>query len=181
MRLFAITALVTFAILISGCSSSPKPPTSGDQAIPVSAPNSDDEVGWVNADGKVSRLTDYRGKVLLLDFYATWCKPCRKSIPRLLALQQKYESKGLTIVGLNVGGPDDRVGVPAFSKELQIKYELGFPTKTLTDLLLTGDLEIPQTFVFKRDGQQIARYIGNEDSTNDDIDKLVDELMKSQE
>jgi hypothetical protein len=89
--------------------------------------------------------------------------------------------KGLHIVGLNVGGPDDRVKVAAFARELQIKYPLGFPTKALTDLLLKGDLEIPQTFVFKPDGQQIARYIGIEDSTNDDMDRLIAQLMKDLE
>ena len=178
MRQLALTALAAIAIFFFGCSSQKQTP---DRAISVSAPNSDEEIGWVDADGKFTRLTEYRGHVLVLDFYATWCEPCRRSIPRLMAVQQKHEPKGLRLVGLNVGGPDDRVKVAAFAKELQIKYPLSFPTKALTDLLLKGDLEIPQTFVFKPDGQMIARYIGVEDSTNNDIDKLVDDLMKSQE
>ena len=179
MRLLTVVGLVILALLISGCSTPTQQPT--DRAIPVSAPNSDDEIGWVDADGKFTSLTSTRGKVLVLDFYATYCQPCRKTIPRLMAQQHKYEAKGLQIVGLNVGGPDDRVKIPLFAKELQITYPLGFPTKALTDLLLKGDLEIPQTFVFKRDGQQMARYVGLEDSTSDDVDKLIDELMKEQE
>lgn len=99
----------------------------------------------------------------------------------MLATQRKYERKGLHVVGLNVGGPDDRVKVAAFAKELQINYPLGFPTKALTDLLLKGELEIPQTFVFKPDGQQVARYIGSEASTSDDLDRLIDNLMKNQD
>jgi thiol-disulfide isomerase/thioredoxin len=178
MRLLTFTALAVIAVLFFGCSRQQQAP---NQAVPVSAPNSDDEIGWVDADGKFTRLTEYRGHVLVLDFYATWCQPCRRSIPRLMTLQQKYESKGFRIVGLNVGGPDDRVKVAAFAKELKISYPLGFPTKALTDLLLKGDLEIPQTFVFKPDGTMIARYIGNEDTTSDDIDKMIDDLMKSQE
>src|SRR4029453_14331339 len=77
------------------------------------------ELGWVlpgssEADERsLQRQTigDYRGKVLVLDFYATWCVPCRQSIPRLDQLQRKYQENGLEIVGLNVGGPDDRVKV----------------------------------------------------------------------
>lgn len=178
MRPLKFLLLAAFASLIVGCSN--QMPTI-DRAISVSAPVSDGEVGWIDADGKFAGLTEFRGQVLVLDFYATWCEPCRRSIPRLLATQRKYERKSLHVVGLNVGGPDDRVKVAAFAKELQINYPLGFPTKALTDLLLKGELEIPQTFVFKPDGQQVARYIGSEASTSDDLDRLIDNLMKNQD
>ena len=93
-------------------------------------------MGWVLNDGKRATLADYQGKVLVLDFYATWCEPCRQSIPRLIALQKSYSSKGLQVVGLNVGGPDDRIKVSNFAKELAIQYPLGFPDQALSDLFL---------------------------------------------
>ncbi|HSS22574.1 MAG TPA: redoxin domain-containing protein [Pyrinomonadaceae bacterium] len=178
MRLLTVAAPIVLALVISGCTGQQQPT---DRATAVSAPNSAAEIGWVDADGKPSQLNDYRGKVVVLDFYATWCQPCRKVIPRLIALQQKYQSKGLQVVGLNVGGPDDRVKVKDFARELQIKYLLGFPTKAATDLLLKGDQEIPQTFIFKPDGQMVARYIGNKAPISDDIEKTVDELMKAEQ
>ena len=176
MQTLKLAFITTLLILAAACSR--QQPQPNNNAVPT--PGTGGEIGWVLEDGKMEHLTDYRGQVLVLDFYATWCAPCRKSIPRLNKLHEKYETQGLRIIGLNVGGADDRVKVPAFAKELQIKYPLAFPTKDLNDLLLKGDLELPQTFIFKPDGQMQARYIGIEDSTSDDIDRLVDQLIKKQ-
>ncbi len=169
-----LSAIIALGICCSACVHLKSP---ADSAFSVATPNVA-EIGWINSDGKFIALNEYRGRVLVLDFYATWCEPCRQSIPRLIALQQKYESQGLRVVGLNVGGPDDRIKVPAFAAELQIKYPLGFPTKALTDSLLTGDLKLPQTFVFGPDGQLNARYFGGAGSTSDDIDKMIEERLK---
>jgi thiol-disulfide isomerase/thioredoxin len=183
-----LASVVMLATTISGCSTK----TADDQPAPVisAPPNTtypmpplkpNPEMGWVTSDGQRAKLADYQGKVMLLDFYATWCAPCRESIPRLNALNQKYGPKGLQIVGLNVGGPDDRVKVAAFAKELQIQYPLGFPDKSLTDLFLSGNQEIPQTFVFGPSGQLKATFIGYEDSTGDDVEKMVSEMLDGDE
>jgi cytochrome c biogenesis protein CcmG/thiol:disulfide interchange protein DsbE len=138
------------------------------------------EMGWVLSDGTRRTFADYQGKVLVLDFYATWCAPCRKSIPRLNALNQNYGPRGIIVVGLNVGGPDDRIKVAAFAKELSIQYSLGFPDQALTELFLSDNQEIPQTFVFGREGQLKARFIGYADSTGDDVEKMIGGLVDSQ-
>lgn len=139
----------------------------------------DGELGWLLSDNKRATLADYKGKVLALDFYATWCAPCRESIPRLKLLQQRYGAEGLEVVGLNVGGPDDRIKVADFAKELGISYALGFPDKALTDFFLSDDQTIPQTFVFGRDGQLIKRFIGYESSTGNELEKVVSEAVDS--
>ena len=64
-------------------------------------------MGWTVANIQHVRLSDAHAKVLVLDFYATWCEPCRDSIPHLVDLQKRYGAQGLQIVGLNVGGEDD--------------------------------------------------------------------------
>jgi thiol-disulfide isomerase/thioredoxin len=138
-------------------------------------------LGWVLNDGKHATLADYPGKVLVLDFYATWCVPCRQSIPRLSALERNYGSKGLRIVGLNVGGADDRIKVPDFAKELNIQYPLGFPNKALTDLFLADNQTIPQTFVFGREGQLVRRFIGYEEATGAELEKAIDEAVNSKQ
>ena len=139
------------------------------------------EMGWVLENGRRARLADYQGKVLVLDFYATWCEPCRKSIPRLIALQKDHESKGLQIVGLNVGGPDDRIKVSNFARELGIQYPLGFPDKALSDFFLSDNQTIPQTFVFGREGQLLKRFIGYDQATEAALEKLIDEAVNSKQ
>ena len=74
--------------------------------------------------------------MLILDFYATWCVPCRDSVPHLIGLQKKYEDQGLGVVGLNVGGPGDEQEVPAFAKEFGIQYTLAKPDDDLASFLM---------------------------------------------
>lgn len=131
------------------------------------------DIGWVLNDGKRATLADYEGKLLVVDFYATWCQPCRESIPRLIGLQQNYGPRGLQVVGLNVGGPDDRIKVANFVKELSIQYPLGFPDQALTDLFLSDNQTIPQTFVFGRRGQLVKRFIGYQGTTGDELEKVI--------
>ena len=148
------------------------PPMSSDRLI--------GELGWTLGDGSRASLSEHRGKVLVLDFYATWCEPCRQSIPHLISLRQRYEAKGFVLIGLNVGGPDDRVKVADFASKFGITYPLGFPDKSLTDLLLADDSSIPQTFVFNREGLLIKRYIGYDASMPAHLERVIEtELMSS--
>jgi thiol-disulfide isomerase/thioredoxin len=147
------------------------PPSS---AVPMPPLNVAGEMDWVLIDGTRKKFADYHGKVLVLDFYATWCEPCRKSIPHLMTLQNDYGEKGLQIIGLNVGGPDDRIKVADFARELDIQYPLGFPDKALTDLFLSDDQTIPQTFVFGREGQLVRRFVGYQESTGIELEKVIE-------
>ena len=146
-------------------------------AFPMPPLNARPELGWVLSDGSRVRLADHHGKVLVLDFYATWCEPCRKSIPRLIALQNKYDAKDLLVVGLNVGGPDDRIKVSSFAKELGIQYPLGFPDQALSNLFLSDNQTIPQTFIFGRDGELQKRFIGYD--AEDELEKAIDGAVNS--
>ncbi|HKO61436.1 MAG TPA: TlpA disulfide reductase family protein [Pyrinomonadaceae bacterium] len=146
--------------------------------MPPVTPNA--EMGWVLADGTRSRLADHANKVLVVDFYATWCQPCRQSIPHLASMQARLGDSGLQVVGLNVGGADDRVKVPAFARELKIEYPLGFPDKTLSDFFLSDNQTIPQTFVFGRDGSLINRFIGYDPAIGNELEKTIQGALKKQ-
>lgn len=122
---------------------------------------------------QAARLSDYRGKVVVLDFYATWCEPCRDEIPRLVQLQKDYGASGLQVIGLNVGGDDDRDKVPAFAKEFGIDYPLGFPDDNLVNQYLADVQDIPQAFVFDRNGELVKRFIGYSAPSAAELERLV--------
>lgn len=179
---------MSFAALISSCSNqkqadnSATPVLSGppNTTFPMPPLTARADIGWVLGDGKRATAADYQGKVLVLDFYATWCAPCRKSIPRLNALHEKYGAQGVSVIGLNVGGAEDRIKVRDFAKDLKVSYPLAFPDQALTDLFLSDNQEIPQTFVFGREGQLKGRFVGYEDSTGDDVEKMISEMLDGQ-
>ena len=157
----------------------PAPPLRGDADAA--------DMGWVlpgptdaqKHDARRGKISDYRGKVLVLDLYATWCEPCRESIPHLITLQRSYGEQGLQIIGLNVGGPDDRVEVPDFAAQFGIQYPLGFPDKALEDLLLSDNDSIPQTFVFDREGKAVKRFIGYGKSTADELEQTIRRVIEN--
>jgi thiol-disulfide isomerase/thioredoxin len=180
IQILLLAIVVAFAISSGACrnqkqSETETPVLSGQPSttFPMPPTKANAEMGWVLKDGKRARLADYQGKVLVLDFYATWCEPCRKSIPVLIATQRKLESKGLQIVGLNVGGPDDRIKVNTFARELGIQYPLGFPDKALSDLFLSDNQTIPQTFIFGRKGELLKRFIGYDPNLEAELGKIM--------
>jgi thiol-disulfide isomerase/thioredoxin len=137
------------------------------------------ELGWELSDGQHNILSDYKGKVLVLDFYATWCEPCRQSVPHLIELQRRYENDGLRIVGLNVGGPEDQEKVSDFARELGIQYTLALPDDALISLLLSDSNSIPQTFIFDRNGELKKHFIGYGPATEDEIGRIVESALES--
>jgi thiol-disulfide isomerase/thioredoxin len=136
-------------------------------------------MGWESADGRRSIFSEYKGKVLILDFYATWCVPCRDSVPHLIGLQKKYEDQGLVVVGLNVGGPGDEQKVPEFAKEFGIQYTLAKPDDDLVKFLLSDNDGIPQTFVFDRQGQLVERFVGFGPGSGEHVDAAVESGLKT--
>jgi thiol-disulfide isomerase/thioredoxin len=113
-------------------------------------------LGWTFAGGRRNVFGDFKGKVLVLDFYATWCDPCRRSVPHLIELQNKYADQGLQVIGLNVGGDEE-----------------------LVTFLLAGNENIPQTFVFDRQGQLARHLTGYGEHGDEQIDSAVEAAMKT--
>jgi thiol-disulfide isomerase/thioredoxin len=176
LLLVALTALLcacngndtsnnTNAPIISGQPQTalPMPPLNG---------KSINNLGWQLANGTHSAFSELNGKVVVLDFYATWCEPCRRSIPHLVDLQKRY-TDDVRVVGLNVGGPDDVSQVPDFAREFQIQYQLGVPDDDLVSLLLSNSDAIPQTFIFDRNGKLVRNFVGFGDDTGAEIDQAV--------
>ena len=179
-----ILLLSVLLCLAAACNSTDLPANNSGPpktSIPMPPPNgaSINNLGWTFGGGKRNVFSDFKGKVLILDFYATWCEPCRRSVPHLIGLQKKFEAQGLHVIGLNVGGPDDEEKVPDFANEFGIQYTLAQPDDELSTFLLGDSDAIPQTFVFDRQGQLAERLIGYGPNAGDRLDKAVDAALKT--
>lgn len=111
-------------------------------------------------DGKAFQLADYKGKVVVLDLWATWCGPCRIEIPHLNSIKNQYGAKGVEVIGLTNEDPDtDSQKVRDFAREMKINYKLGWATPTLW-VALGRAQSIPQTYVIGRDGRPVRFFAG---------------------
>lgn len=111
--------------------------------------------------GHALRLSDYRGKVVILDFWATWCEPCKQEIPRFIELQSKYPER-LEIIGISMD--DDLEPVRAFQQQYKMNYPVALGSPKLADQY-GGVLGLPITFVIDHEGRIASRHIGATDPT----------------
>ena len=112
-------------------------------------------------DGGSFKLSDYAGKVVVLDLWATWCPPCRDEIPHLVEVSKEYRAQGLEVVGLDVDPlQDDAETVRAFAQEFAVNYKIGWAERDLAASLMRGNGSIPQTLVITRDGRVLEHFIG---------------------
>ena len=111
--------------------------------------------------GKTVSLSDFKGKVVVLDFWATWCPPCVKEIPHFIALYEQYKDQGFAIVGISV----DREGISVV-KSFARKYQVNYPilmTDGQVDKAYGGIPSIPTTFVIDSAGNIRQKYVGYRD------------------
>ena len=109
-------------------------------------------------DGKVVRLSDYRGKVVLVDFWATWCGPCRRAIPHLKDVHARYAKKGFVILGLSV----DHEG-PQVVRDFVRKNAIPWTTALADEKAINAFGEIrfvPTAFLIDREGRIVERWQG---------------------
>ncbi|HEV7859855.1 MAG TPA: TlpA disulfide reductase family protein [Pyrinomonadaceae bacterium] len=155
----------------------PTTPTSNARAMSAHGQPGANGRGFTLLDNRHTQLSDYAGQVVVLDFYATWCPPCRLETPHLVQLQRRYGAQGLRVIGLNVGGPEDRDQVPAFVEEYGIQYALGFPDAGMTELYLSDDDRIPQAYVFDRKGQLVKRFISYDETVPAEMESVIKKAL----
>ena len=135
------------------------------------------QYGFTLLDGRRMKMADYAGKVLVLDFWATYCPPCREEIPQLIELQRRLGPQGVSIVGLNVGGPDDRTEVPGFVRDYRIQYTLGYPDAELVNLYMGDNDSIPQTIVFDKKGRLVKHFIGYDKTMPAELEQAIQSAL----
>ena len=124
-------------------------------------------------DGRTLELNSYRGKVVLLDFWATWCTPCRDEIPHLVEMQNKYGNDGLQIIGLSMDDGPEPV------REFYSRFSMNYPVvmgDTKTADQYGGVFGLPIAYLIGRDGRMYFKHIGATDPAV--FEREVSSLLK---
>ncbi len=129
-----------------------------------------------DVDGKTVKLSDFAGKVVVLDFWATWCGPCLAELPEFVALQKKYGAKGLAIIGISM---DE--GGPGVVKKTMSKEGINYPVVMGTGEIYakyTGTQEgvLPTAFIIDRNGMISAAHLGLTEQA--EFEKQIEPLLK---
>ncbi len=112
-----------------------------------------------DVNGKPFALSDYKGKVVLLDFWATWCPPCRKEIPGFIELYNRYQSRGLVVIGVSMD--ESAADVKKFAKKIKMNYPIVMGAGREDDLKPAfGELPLPTSLIISRDGRLCAKHDG---------------------
>lgn len=139
----------------------------GEQAFAAAFPDT---------QGIVQPLAQWRGKVVVLNFWATWCPPCRKEMPGFVKLQQKYGAQGLVFIGVAI---DSRENVQAFLRENPINYPILIGQDSAVELSATlGNRQggLPYSVLLDRQGKLIASHVG--ELSEETLEKLLPPLLR---
>ncbi|MDR3722431.1 MAG: TlpA disulfide reductase family protein [Candidatus Acidoferrales bacterium] len=162
-----LSAAVLFSVVmlgVSGCKGgAPSGGATGKPAALADAP----DVTFKDLQGKDVTLSSFKGKVVLVNFWGTWCEPCRGEIPILIAMQQKYGPQGFTLLGAATN--DEEKNVDSFIHTTQFNVGgqemlMNYPIVMGSDDISTkfgGLLGMPTSYLITRDGKIAKRYIGS--------------------
>ena len=150
LKVITLTALIFF-LLFHGCSKE------------VGAWSTAPDFTLTDLAGNKISLKQFRGNIILLDFWATWCPPCRISIPELVNLQEKYRDRGVVILGISVDDPrmNNDNYLFAFKAKFKINYKiLRVNSKVARDYFGALKIALPTMFVINREGKIVDKHVG---------------------
>lgn len=128
----------------------------------------------ITTTGQPVTLDNYRGHVLVVDFFATWCQPCRQSIPHLVEMNRKYGKQGLQVLGLSADEDGERA-VKSFANEYHINYPLALAGDAATADF--GVRSVPVMFVIDKKGVVAEVYRGFSDEMGRRVEQLIKRLL----
>lgn len=173
-----VVAMVVTLMLVFGIQHSRRP--HAQSQLSGTGLNVAPDFSLPSLDGKTVHLSDFRGKAVLLNFWATWCEPCKVEMPWIVDLQKKYASQGLQVVGVAMddAGADE---IAKFTKEMGVNYPVVIGKDEVGDAY--GGLPfLPTTFYIGRDGKIVDKVLGikGRGEIEDDIKKALAEGQSSQ-
>jgi peroxiredoxin len=151
----------------------------GTAACPADAKVANLDFTMKDMNGRDVRLADFKGKVILLDFWATWCGPCKYEIPGFVELQEKYGSRGLQVIGVSVDDTMDKL--QPFARRYNINYPIlqGLGHDDMQEAY--GPIwGIPINFIISRDGKICAKHTGLPPSEGEPIEKAVRDAYEAE-
>lgn len=190
-----LTGLAIFllsALIFSGCGGSQATSTgNSSKAATASAKNSNyppiaEKVAQSNLkglDGSTFKVADRKGKVLLLNMWATWCGPCRQEMPALVRMQDRHRDAGLEVIGLNTDDGDTKEMIDKFAAEMKLNYTLVWADTELQNELLKISRfpGIPQSFIVDRDGRLRGVFKGANPKDIKIMEELVAKVIAGEE
>lgn len=155
----------------------PAPAPVPSQPLPAAVLNTE----LKDLDGKPFKLSDYTGKVVVINLWATWCGPCRVEIPELIKLSEDYKPRGVELIGLTNEDPVAAAAlVKNFVEKQNITYRVGWGDRNFALGLMQGNVRdvIPQSFVITGDGRVMAHLVGfNPASTPQRLRAAVEQAL----
>ena len=174
--MYKLSIYLIMIYTLAGCSKSShnenKPINSQETSALKDNNNKAPEFTLVSTDGKDIRLSEYKGKVVIIDFWATWCGPCRKGIPDLIELQKEF-GKEIVVIGISLDTDTKREVIP-FMQKIGINYPVAYGTLEVTQQY--GGVEaIPTSFVINKKGEIVGKHVGlvPKSEYTDQINKLL--------
>ena len=163
--IYGIVVLCLLGLYVAGRRTAQKPKL-------AASGNAAPDFTVTDINGRKLSLSDYKGKVVLLDFWATWCTPCRDEIPHFVEMQEKYGPQGFQVIGISMD--DDAKPVREFYDKFKINYPVALGNDKLAQSF-GGVLGLPVNFLIDRDGRIVAKYLGATDTSV--FDKAVGDLL----
>jgi thiol-disulfide isomerase/thioredoxin len=170
--------LITIVLLYSfvGCSknnnNANKPSGNQESTVMSGDKNKAPEFTLASTEGKDVKLSDYKGKVVIVDFWATWCGPCRRGIPDLIDIQKQY---GNDVVVIGISLDQNKGDVLPFAQKIGINYPIVYGTLEVTQQY--GGVEgIPTSFIINKNGDIVDKHVGLVDKS--EYTDLINKLLK---
>ena len=171
-RLTPYSTALAAALLLAACSSPERAGASHlkTEATRKPAPN----FSLKDADGRIVQLSDFRGKVVLLNFWATWCDPCRIEIPWFVEFERQHKGQGFAVLGVSMD-EDGWQAIKPFVSEAGINYRILLGDDKVSELY-GGIDSLPTSFVIDREGRIAAVHVGlvSKSRYEDDLQQLFE-------
>lgn len=159
----AVAAALLLLAVVAGCEKEPKPDKSASL-----------DFSLTDLSGNIVKLVDYKGKVVMLEFWTTWCPPCKLSIPTLNMLHERYKDKDFKLLALSID--ETKETLMEFSEEFTMNYTVLLDNKDVNKAY--GVRSIPTTIILDKEGNVAKKHMGYSSQSAEQYIKDIEELLR---